>query len=118
VAHFAINADDADRGRKFYESVFGWTVRPWGPPGFFSVSYAGDERVVGAIQSRRSLVDGEKTMGFECTIAVENLEKTLAAVRAAGGQVVMEPAVIPTVGTLAFVSDGVGNVVGVMQYEA
>jgi predicted enzyme related to lactoylglutathione lyase len=27
VSFFAINADDVPRARKFYEAVFGWTVR-------------------------------------------------------------------------------------------
>ncbi len=34
VAHFAINANDVDRAKRFYERVFGWKFNAWGPPGF------------------------------------------------------------------------------------
>ena len=37
VAHFAINADDLPRARRFYEQVFGWTFQAWGPPGFYMI---------------------------------------------------------------------------------
>jgi predicted enzyme related to lactoylglutathione lyase len=37
LCHFAINADDVQRARRFYESVFDWTFEPWGPPNFYQV---------------------------------------------------------------------------------
>ena len=37
LAHFAINTDDIDRSRSFYEKVFGWKVTAWGPPGFYQI---------------------------------------------------------------------------------
>jgi uncharacterized protein len=117
VAHFAINADDVERGRQFYETVFGWSFHAWGPPNFYSITYPENAHVVGALQGRRALVPGEKTVGFECSIAVADLAETVRAVRAAGGTIVMEPTVIPTVGTLAFFADTEGNVVGAMQYD-
>ena len=52
-----------------------------------------------------------------CTVAIEDVRTTLEAVRAAGGQVLMEPAVIPGVGELAFFADLDGNVCGAMHYE-
>ena len=48
LRHFAINADDTPRARRFYEAVFGWTFTPWGPPGFYQAKDAGDRfRVLG-----------------------------------------------------------------------
>ena len=35
IAHFAIHADDCPRAKAFYETVFGWTFEPWGPPNFW-----------------------------------------------------------------------------------
>ena len=37
VAHFAINADDVPRARRFYERVFGWKFSAWGPPEFYKI---------------------------------------------------------------------------------
>ncbi|MDB5071318.1 MAG: hypothetical protein JWM87_2429 [Candidatus Eremiobacteraeota bacterium] len=115
VAHFAINADDVERARGFYESVFGWHFHAWGPPNFYQIQAGGPPE--GALQGRRELIPGVRTIGYECTVSVEDLGATLDAVRAAGGTVVMEPVTIPTVGDLAFVEDTEGNVVGVMRYD-
>lgn len=114
LGHFAINADDVERARTFYETVFGWRFEPWGPPNFLQIETGAAPR--GALQGRRALVEGTRTVGFECSFAVESLEATLAAARAAGGTVVMGPVTIPTVGDLAFVQDTEGNVFGAMQY--
>lgn len=115
LAHFAINADDIDRARDFYAKAFGWKFAAWGPPGFYQIEGAGPVR--GALQQRRALVAGTKTNAFECTIGVASIDKTEAAILAAGGKVVLARSVIPTVGTLMFFQDPEGNVFGVMQYD-
>ena len=115
--HFAINADDLSRARRFYEKVFAWRFEPWGPPGFFQIA-TGAHGPLGALQQRRELVGGLRTNGFECTIAVsEDVEKIAAAVKANGGKVVMEKATIPGVGDLIFFQDPEGNLAGAMRYD-
>lgn len=116
LAHFAINADDVDGSRAFYSQVFGWTFAAWGPPGFYQIEMKGSP-VIGALQGRRELVKGQRTVGFECTFAVESIDATAQVVTAAGGKVVMDRAVIPGVGTLMFFADPDGNVFGAMQYD-
>jgi predicted enzyme related to lactoylglutathione lyase len=120
VRHFAINADDLPRARRFYERVFAWRFEPWGPPGFFMIA-AGDPEgahPLGSLQQRRELVPGRRMTGFECTIAVDDdVEKVAAAVRANGGRVVMEKATIPGVGDLIFFEDPEGNLAGAMRYD-
>jgi predicted enzyme related to lactoylglutathione lyase len=116
VAHFAINADDVEKSRAFYGSVFGWKFNAWGPPGFYMIE-AKDSPVLGALQARRELVKGTRTVGFECTFAVDSVDATEKAVKAAGGKVVMERSVIVGVGTLMFFADPDGNVFGAMQYD-
>ncbi|HET9315386.1 MAG TPA: VOC family protein, partial [Vicinamibacteria bacterium] len=69
VRHFAINADDLPRARRFYERVFAWKFEPWGPPGFFQIATGDKGGPIGALQQRRELVKGLRTNGFECTIA-------------------------------------------------
>jgi predicted enzyme related to lactoylglutathione lyase len=119
VSHFAINADDLERARRFYQRVFGWRFEAWGPPGFFMISTgAADPRVLGSLQKRRELLPGRPMIGFECTIGVEeDVEKTAAAVRANGGRIVMEKATIAGVGDLIWFQDPEGNVAGAMRYD-
>src|SRR5881409_856049 len=80
LAHFAINADDVPRAKRFYEKVFGWTFSAWGPPDFYQIKTGtdADPGVMGALQKRRELVPGQTTVGFECTIAVESIDGRLA----------------------------------------
>lgn len=116
LRHFAINADDVPRARAFYEAVFGWSFTPWGPPGFYQVQDAG-KGFRGALQGRREI--GEHRMpGIEITFGVEDLDATVAAIEAAGGEVIMAPFLIEGVGRLIFFRDTEGNVAGAMQYAA
>lgn len=120
VAHFAINADDLERARKFYAQAFGWRFEAWGPPGFFMIDAGGgsDKRPLGSLQGRRELVEGQRMTGFECTIAVPDIAAAEKRVLAAGGTIILPRTVIPTVGELFFFRDTEGNVAGAMQYDA
>lgn len=113
VRHFAINADDLPRARRFYERVFGWRFEPWGPPGFFRMER--ESGPVIALQQRRE-VGGVRVTGFECTVAVDDVGAAAEAVLANGGRLLMERTAIPGVGELIFFEDPAGNVAGAMQY--
>lgn len=117
VRHFAINADDLPRARRFYSAVFGWTFDAWGPPGFYMINTgsADTPAVLGSLQQRREIVPGDKMVGFECTIAVPDIEAAERAVIASGGQIVMPRSTIPTVGHMFWFRDTEGNIAGAMQ---
>ena len=117
LAHFAINATDVALARRFYESVFGWSFHAWGPPGFYQIDTGAKDGPMGALQQRRELVAGTRTIGFECTIAVDSIDATEHAVLEAGGKIVLPRSVIVGVGTLMFFADPDGNVFGAMQYD-
>jgi len=116
LAHFAINADDVDKSRAFYNRVFGWKFAPWGPPGFYQIEIPGSP-IRGALQQRRELVPGQKMLGLEGTFAVDSIDSTEQAVLAAGGKVLLARSVITGVGTLMFFADPSGNAFGAMQYD-
>lgn len=120
LSHFAINADDVDAALRFYGDTFGWRFDPWGPPGFHRLA-ADDPAgpgVTAAVQLRRDLVPGRPTNGFECTFAVDDVDRTVASALAVGGRVLMAPSMIPGVGRLVWLADPSGNVVGAMTYES
>ena len=119
IAHFAINADNVDRARRFYEKVFGWKFSAWGPPGFFMIEMGPvvEPLLRGSLQQRRELVPGKAMVGYECTIAVSDVDATSAAVEANGGRVIMKRVTIAGVGHLTFFEDPEGNVAGAMQYD-
>lgn len=113
VEHIAINADDVEATRAFYESVLGWTFHGWGSTDFYRATLPNGVTV--AIQQRRQLIDGVPTVGAEATVTVDDLDACLDRSRAAGGRVVMTPSEIPGVGTVAFVTDPAGNPLGFIQ---
>ena len=113
--HFAINADDLPRARAFYERAFNWTYTPWGPPGFYQTRTAG-RSLMGALQGRRG-IGGHVMPDIELSFGVDDLEATCARLTAAGGEVIMAPFHIETVGHLVFFRDSEGNIAGAMQYE-
>ena len=115
LRHFAINADDVPRARAFYEKVFGWTFTPWGPPGFYQTRSPGDG-FLGALQGRRS-INGQAMPGMELSFGVEDIQATIKAIEAHGGEILMPPFRIEGVGELIFFQDTEGNIAGAMQYE-
>jgi predicted enzyme related to lactoylglutathione lyase len=118
ISFFAIHADDVARARRFYEQAFGWKFRPWGPPDFFKVDTgtSDDPGIDGAIQKRHELAPGKPMWGFECTIGVPDIEATFAAVKAAGGTIIMPVVEIPGMLRLFKFLDPEGNVVCAGQY--
>src|SRR5919201_6029871 len=99
ITHCAINADDVDASLRFYGALFGWEFEPYGPPGFFRIER--DSGPVVALQQRRDL-GGVRMTGFECTVAVPDVDAGAAAVVEHGGRLVMERTTIPGVGDLIF----------------
>jgi predicted enzyme related to lactoylglutathione lyase len=130
VAHFAINADDVSRARKFYEKVFDWKFTPWGPPNFYLIDTGEKPEpaytrgglgtitgIHGGLQGRRELLKGQKMIGYECSISVPSVDAVAAAVVAQKGKVIMPKVIIAGVGSLIFFEDTEGNVAGAMQYD-
>jgi len=120
VAHFAINANDVNRARHFYEKVFGWEFEAYGPPGFYMVkenSATAHVSLRGSLQPRREIVAGIPMHGFECSISVDDIHHTKTAIESNGGKIVMQICTLAGVGRLLFFQDPEGNIAGAMQYD-
>jgi predicted enzyme related to lactoylglutathione lyase len=118
LAHFAIEADDLERAKRFYGRVFKWRFEAWGPPGFYMIKTdeGEDPGTFGSLQERHH-PKGDALSGFECTIAVADVDEAARAVKAAGGTITMPRIAIGTVGYLIKFKDTEGNIVGAMQYD-
>lgn len=119
IVHFAIHADDCERAKTFYETVFGWGFQPWGPPDFWLIQTS-PRGIKGALQKRRGTAGGTGSAsmgGYECTVSVDDVRVIAAAIEKAGGKVVMPPFLIERVGTLIQFVDTEGNAACAMQYE-
>jgi uncharacterized protein len=124
VVHFEMPAEDKERMKKFYTSVFGWQMQQLG-------AEMGDYVVVSTSEA------DEKTMrpkepgmingGFyqktndpisnhpSVVIAVDNINESIQKVTKAGGKVLGEPMPIPGVGTYVSFIDTEGNRCSILQ---
>jgi predicted enzyme related to lactoylglutathione lyase len=119
LRHFAIECDDVERAKAFYEAVFGWSIRAWGPPGFYQIFTGGGDAVpMGALQERREPLTGTGNRGCECTFGVDDVDAITKAVLANGGALLMPKFRLDGVGDLIFFSDTEGNRIGAMRYDA
>lgn len=116
IRHFAIHADDCQRAKRFYEAVFDWSFEAWGPPKFWRIHTSPDAPVHGALQERRTPIEGEGVIAYECTIEVDDVAAIASAIEEHGGKLLSQPFEITGVGTLVSFTNPEGNRACAMQY--
>lgn len=120
IGHFAIECDDVERAKAFYEAVFGWEIVPWGPPNYYQIITGTPERpgILGDLRERTHGTGGSGAgaSGYVCTINVFDLKSVLAAVEAHGGGIHAPAYLIEGVGSVAYIDDSEGNRVGIIQH--
>jgi len=115
VSHFELPADDPEKLVKFYENVFGWTVRKWdGPVDYWLVMTGPEDQegIDGGIARR-----GRGEAGVINSIDVPDVDKFIAKIEGAGGTVIVPKRAIPGVGYLAYCKDTEGNTFCIMQED-
>ena len=119
VVHFDVYADDVERARAFYQSVFGWTIEQVEGMDYWLIATGeGQPGIDGGLSKRESPTEGSvPQFGFTCTVDVADARAAFAAAVAAGGSAVHEPGPVPGVGYLAYVRDTEGNHLGLMQRD-
>ena len=112
VNWFELHVSDFDRAKRFYESVFGWKISPWGPPNYYLIDAGGG--MSGDIRERRNPA-GPGNTGFVITVTVDDIAVITAAVVKHGGMIATQAFRIEGVGDLMYFNDTEGHRVGVMQ---
>ena len=118
LAHFAIYIDDMKRAKEFYSDLFGWDYNSYGADDFLQIkdSSETDASLIGALQSRKYSPLDDKIIGFECSIAVSDIDAIIKKIETNKGKVVMPKTEIPHVGWLVKFLDTEGNIVCAVQY--
>jgi uncharacterized protein len=122
VVHFEIPADDIDRAKNFYGSIFGWdlqTVQMGGGEYTTVTTTPVDEQTrmptePGAINGGLMQRD-ESTPAPIITIDVEAIDQALTQIVESGGTTVTPRTPIPGMGAFAYFKDSEGNVVGLWE---
>ena len=120
VVHFEIPADDAERARGFYGSVFDWQLQPMeGYEYTLALTTAVDQEtqaptepgaINGGIRAR-----APETPTPVIVIEVPSIDESLRKVEAAGGTTVAPRVEMPGFGAYAYFKDPEGNVLGLWE---
>ncbi|HXZ97985.1 MAG TPA: VOC family protein [Candidatus Acidoferrum sp.] len=119
VVHFEIPADDLLRAKKFYSTVFGWSMNEMPEMEYVMVGTTesnenGMPREPGAINGGM-LKRQDPVRNPVVTIDVESIDDTLASVEKNGGRVAREKLAVGDMGFTAYFRDSEGNVIGLWQ---
>jgi predicted enzyme related to lactoylglutathione lyase len=123
VVHFEIPADDIDRAKNFYGSIFGWDLQtmPMGDSEYTTVrTTAVDEQTQmpnepGAINGGMMQRDERITTSPVITIDVDGIDDALKQIEDKGGSTVLPRTPIPGMGAFAYFKDPEGNVLGLWE---
>lgn len=109
-----LGVTDIPKAKAFYSALFGWEIQD-GPPeaGGYSMCEIGGQPVAGIGASQ-----GDMPIFWTTYIATEDADKTAEAIKAAGGQVLMEPFDVMDVGRMFMATDPGGAMFGVWQARA
>jgi uncharacterized protein len=109
-----LGVTDIPKAKAFYSGLFGWEIQD-GPPeaGGYSLCEIGGRPVAGIGASQ-----GDMPIFWTTYLASADADETAAKVRAAGGQVLMEPFEVMDVGRMFIAVDPGGAIFGVWQARA
>jgi uncharacterized protein len=122
VVHFEIPADDLDRAKSFYGSVFGWELQtvPMNEGEYTSVRTT-DVNEQTQLPTEPGAINGGMMQRDECvsspviTIDVDGIDDALKQIEAEGGSTVTPRTAIPGMGAFAYFKDPEGNVLGLWE---
>jgi uncharacterized protein len=123
VVHFEIPAEDIERAKNFYGSIFDWELQttPMGDSEYTTVkTTAVDEQSQmptepGAINGGMMQRDERITTAPVITIDVDGIDDALKQIEDSGGSTVVPRTPIPGMGAFAYFKDTEGNVLGLWE---
>jgi len=123
VVHFEMPYDDPNRVAKFYQAAFGWKMQQLGEKmGNYVLARTTESSPDGTPKKLARINGGffEKKPDWPAqypsvVIAVDDIEKGMAKVAGAGGQVLGDPMDIPGIGAYVSFTDTEGNRVGMLE---
>lgn len=108
-----LNTTDVDGATAFYRKVYGWTDEAFAAGDGMRVFKAGDTAVASVMKAPEGV-----PAHWLSYVVVEDLAASRARATELGGKVVVEHIDVPTVGTIAVISDNVGAMIGLFHAPA
>jgi uncharacterized protein len=118
VSYFEIQADDCERGVKFYTDVFDWkfTKDENVPIEFYRIENAGPN---GSLMKRPAPKPATEqgTNAFVCSVQVENFDASAQKILDNGGIVALEKFAVPGKCWQGYFLDTEGNTFGIFEVD-
>ena len=122
VVHFEIPAEDLDRAKQFYASVFGWTsnTMPMGDTDSYTTFTTVPVDRSTMVPTRPGAINGGLVERSEAmaapvvTIGVASIDDALSKVTASGGSIVL-PRTAVSEGAFGYFKDSEGNLMGLWE---
>lgn len=103
---------DLEKGKRFYGEVLGWTFTEGAPEfGGYTQALRNGKKAAGLMPVQ----DASMPTAWGIYFATEDIGRTEAAVRAAGGQIVAGPMAVADLGSMMIATDPAGAVFGAWQ---
>ncbi|MBI3160741.1 MAG: VOC family protein [Chloroflexi bacterium] len=110
IVHIEISAKDRGAMKKFYGDVFGWEFTDYDEMNYTTFAAEG-----GAPGGFNPVTDENPAGTITPYINTPDIADTIQKIKAAGGEVLMEPMAIPTVGDFVMFKDPSGNLMALLQ---
>jgi predicted enzyme related to lactoylglutathione lyase len=122
VVHFEIPADDVERAKAFYGSIFGWQLQTMSMgDGDYTIAMTTPVDDKTQMPTEPGAINGgmmqrsDTTPSPVITIEVEEIDQALKEIDSAGGSTVTPRTPIPGMGAFAYFKDPDGNVMGLWE---
>jgi predicted enzyme related to lactoylglutathione lyase len=115
IVHFDLPADEPERAKRFYESLFGWKFNSIPGMDYHFIETAdaeGEVGVAGGMSKRTSPED--RIINY---MGVDSIDDHMEKVEALGGNVIRPKIPVPGWGYLALCQDTEGNLFGLWQED-
>ncbi len=113
---YELMTSDADAAQEFYGGLVGWSFRDSGTPGMDYRLFSAKDQVAGGVMPLSAeMISGGAQSAWLGYIAVDDVDKSVAAMKTEGAEVHVAPNDIPGVGRMAFLADPQGAFFYVMK---
>ena len=119
VVHFEIPADNLARAKKFYSTVFGWTLNEF-PEMEYTIARTVESDQNGMPKEPGAINGGmlqrqDPVKSPVITIDVDNMDQAAVTIEKNGGKMIRPKVAVGDMGFAAYFKDTEGNVVGLWQ---
>lgn len=117
IVHFDISADNLNRAKAFYETLFGWKISSMpGFPDYYEIKTTALDGTIGLAGGITKREDSQQTF-ITNFIGVSSIDETVIRLCERGGKIIRTKQTVPGYGYLAVCRDTEENTIGLFRED-